>query len=124
MHDFADRLKCDREAAGLTVRQLAQVSGISFSYITKIEKGRYSSGISPAIIQALAKSLEADDLEYLYLSGVVPSPLNSLIAEEKSRYFVRKLLETSPTDAAWESLQAALPPVRPGKKNGSRKTVA
>ena len=106
------------------MRQLAEVSGISFSYITKIEKGRYGSGISPAIIQALAKSLGADDLEYLYLSGVVPSPLNSLIAEEKSRYFVRKLLESSPTDAGWDGLQAALPPVRPSKPSGSKKTVA
>ena len=108
MDAFAKRLRLDREATGLTVRQLADQSGISFSYITKIETGRSGSGISPEIVTAFAKALGRDELEYLYLSGVVPAPLRSLLADERSRAFVRELIGSRPKSDGWDLLEEAL----------------
>ncbi|WP_417377474.1 helix-turn-helix domain-containing protein [Gimesia maris] len=108
MNEFSDRLRKDRKNAGLTVRQLARQSGISFSYITKIETSRVGNGVSPEIVTALAKALQRDELEYLFLSGVVPAPLNALLADEQSRAFVRKLLSSRPRYAGWDRLENAL----------------
>lgn len=136
MGGFADRLREDRESAALTVRQLADRSGISFSYITKIETGRAGSGVSPQIVTALAKALRCDELEYLFLSGSVPTPLNELLTDDKSRSFVRALLDSTPTSVVWDRLQNALADSRGGqsravdtalmspRKETRRKTVA
>lgn len=128
MSAFADRLRADRQNAGLTVRQLADESQISFSYITKIETGRVGSGISAEIVSALAKVLGRDELEYLYLSGVVPAPLKGLLTDARSRSFVRTLLGTRPKRSGWDRLEAALAKSRVAnsvtKKKPRRKSVA
>ena len=108
MDAFAARLRADRENAGLTVRQLADRSRISFSYITKIENARSGKGISPEIVLALAKAVGCDELEYLYLADVVPLPLKELLAGQRSRSFVRALLGATPKPDEWDRLEAAL----------------
>lgn len=108
MNEFADRLRADREKSGLTVRELAELSGISFSYITKIETGRTGNGVSPEIVTAVARALERDELEYLYLSGVVPSPLSNLLSNAQSRTFVRALLSSGQKNVGWDRLQSVL----------------
>ena len=108
MRAFAARLRADRENAGLTVRQLADRSRISFSYITKIENARSGKGISPEIVSALAKAVGCDELEYLYLADVVPLPLKELLADQRSRSFVRALLGATPKHDGWDRLEAAL----------------
>ena len=108
MDAFAIRLKQDRVRHGLTVRQLAVRSGISFSYITKIETGNSGKGISPPVIRSLAASLNADLLEYLYLSNVVPSPFHELLSDSRSREFFRLLLNTGVSGSGWARLQRAL----------------
>jgi transcriptional regulator with XRE-family HTH domain len=124
MTDFADRLRIDRLNAGLTVRQLANVSGISFSYITKIETRKSGNGISAEIIRELAKALGRDELEYLYLSSVIPKPLNALIADDKSRVFIRTLLKRKMDNVVWDRLQAVLKQVQVRNSKPGRKTVA
>lgn len=108
MDAFADRLRADRNRIGLTVRQLADQTGISFSYITKIETGRAGKGISPAIVTTLAESLQSDVLEYLSLSNVVPSPLDQLIADKRSREFLHRLLSLNVNASGWDRLQGVL----------------
>lgn len=128
MNAFAARLRADRENAGLTVRRLADRSQISFSYITKIETGRSGKGISPEIVSGLAKAVGCDELEYLYLADVVPLPLKELLADQRSRSFVRALLEASPKPAGWDRLEAALAESEAeysvSNKNSRRESVA
>lgn len=136
MNAFASRLRADRERVGLTVRQLADQSEISFSYITKIETGRAGKGISPEIVTTLAKALGCDVLEYLFLSDVVPSPLKDLLSDERSRSFVHALLSSQVKPAGWDRLQSALADACDGKstsrghapataqENSRRKSVA
>ena len=108
MASFATRLRTDRVNAGLTVRQLAERSHISFSYITKIETARAGKGISPEVVTTLAKALDKDELDYLHISGVVPAPLSNLLADERSRCFVRALLGSRQTCTGWSRLETAL----------------
>ena len=108
MDSFATRLRTDRENAGLTVRQLADETDISFSYITKIETGRSGKGISPDIVTKLASRLRADVLEYLYLSDVVPPPLKTLLSNPQSRDFVRSILSSPLKKSDWNRLQVAV----------------
>jgi transcriptional regulator with XRE-family HTH domain len=117
MDSFASRLRADRERAGFTVRQLANETGISFSYITKIETGRAGKGVSPDIITALAEKLESDVLEYLFLSDVVPSPLKDLLSSESSRSFLRDLIGSRVKSSGWDRLQNAL------RKSNSKATA-
>jgi transcriptional regulator with XRE-family HTH domain len=111
MEAFANRLRSDRERAGLTIRQLANQSGISFSYISKIETGRSGKGISPNIVTMLAKVLDVDALEYMYLSDVVPSPLKELLSDEQSRHVLHGLLR-SRTINPQPSSRVPLSPIR------------
>ena len=108
MDTFASRLRSDRQRVGLTVQQLADGTGISFSYITKIETGRAGKGISPEIVTTLAKRLDCDVLEYLFLSDVVPAPLNVLLSNERSRSFLRRLLNSPMKASSWDRLQSIL----------------
>lgn len=121
MKKFASRLRADRERACLTVRQLADQSGISFSYITKIETGRAGKGISPEIIGALARTLDVDVLEYLNLSEIVPPPLNDLLSNERSRLFVRELLDSHLKHDGWDCLFQALANSQGGKQASQTK---
>lgn len=125
MAGIGDRLRDDRQAAGLTIRELAHMTGMSFSYITKIETCR-AKGISADKVIDLATALRKDVLEYLSLSGAVPPPLSGLIADRRSRDFLRKLISTSPGSISWmrlqevlDSPQSTLPLVRNGKKRAT-----
>jgi len=128
--NFATKLRIDRELAGLSVRQLADDIGISFSYITKIETGRSGKSISPQIVAKLAARLGVDVLEYLHLSDVVPAPLKELLANEQSRSFLRSVLSSPLKTSDWSRLRIAVaetqasysvaPPKRPNGKNVSK----
>jgi len=120
MASLATRLRADREKAGLTVRELADQAGISFAYVSRIESGGAGRHIAPRIVFSLAKVLGADELEYLYLSKIVPPPLSRILSDARSRSFVRALLKASPKPADWDKLEAALPKSR-GKNPAAKK---
>jgi len=54
------KLKELREEKGLSVRQLAELTGVNYSNISKIESGRYSVGIDilSRITDALGAKIE------------------------------------------------------------------
>ena len=101
---FGLRLRRDREAAGLTVRQLASAADINYSYITKIEKSSSKTGISRSVVRSLAVALDADEFEYLHLSGLVPEPLDALLATSESREFLREVTSQDLSSQDWQAL--------------------
>ena len=119
--EFGLRLRSDREAAGMTVRQLADAASISYSYITKIEAARPASGISVEIVRALAYALGADELEYINLSRVLPKPLRHLLSTPESRLFVRATLKHELSADDWEAVTLCLE--RRVKKASSRQRL-
>lgn len=59
---FAKNLKRFRKENGLTQHQLADICGISFKYIYKLERGRANPSIK--IIDILAKSLGVSPISF------------------------------------------------------------
>lgn len=65
-----------REAAGLSIRQLATLVGLDFSVLSRIEAGKVARP-SPEVLQNLAEVLELDAAELLTFIGVkmtLPEP--------------------------------------------------
>ncbi len=54
-----------RKLKGMTQEQLAAETGISTSYLSKIERGRYPGGVSLNVVLLLARSLEVDAVQLL-----------------------------------------------------------
>jgi transcriptional regulator with XRE-family HTH domain len=74
--DFGRIIKQQRIAAGLTLRKLSDVSGVSSSHLGRIERGeRFPSAY---ILQRIAKPLGFDESELFALAGYLS---NSLSAE-------------------------------------------
>jgi len=73
---LADVIREAREAAGLSIRQLATLVGLDFSVLSRIEAGKVARP-SPEVLQNLADVLELDAAELLAFIGVkmkLPEP--------------------------------------------------
>ena len=72
MNKFGTRIRQLRKEKNLTLRSLAERSGLSYSFIASLEKGRYNP--SRESIYALSNPLDADVKELLKLAGFLPKP--------------------------------------------------
>ncbi len=62
-----------RRVPGLRREEVAYLAGVSVDYYTRLERGN-SKGVSPGIIDAVARALEMDDVEREYLRDLVGGP--------------------------------------------------
>jgi transcriptional regulator with XRE-family HTH domain len=78
-------IAAQREAAGLSQRQLAARAGFNHSFIARLESGDTRAGRTPEHLQRIADALELDVSELLKFLGVTPR------LPEPRAYFRRKL---------------------------------
>jgi transcriptional regulator with XRE-family HTH domain len=100
---FGKRLRELRQKKGLTLRGLAEATGLSFTYLSKVETGKVP--YTPAVdkIRAIAEVLEVDALELLEAADKVPPELGTLASDPSARKFIERAREiASPDD--WEAL--------------------
>jgi transcriptional regulator with XRE-family HTH domain len=83
--DLAQYLRSHREQAGLSIRELARLTGVDVGYIHHLEAGTKRNP-SAEILQRLADVLEADASELLAYIGVKPASVLPAAAV----YFRRK----------------------------------
>lgn len=103
MADFGKRLRQLRLEKGLTLRSLAEASGVDFTYLSKIENGKLGYSPSADTIRAFARALSCDSLELLRLADKVPPELESVTRNAHSRrFFERAEQVASPDD--WKAL--------------------
>ena len=69
MKCLGDRLRTARQAKGLSQRALANLAGITNSYLSKLEGDRADYPPKKDVLAALAHHLDLDPGELLYLSG-------------------------------------------------------
>jgi len=105
---FGQRLRHDRLAAKLSVRQLAASASIDFSYVSKIETGTGPANLSLDVIRSLADALDADQVEYFQLSGLLPDPLNKLVQFDSTREFLQVAAEQPLNEEDWIALNKLL----------------
>lgn len=72
-----------REAAGLTLRRMAQMARVSPAYLSRVERGSVSP--SQSLVRASARALGADPDEFLLLAGRVPADWRKVIAGSPAR---------------------------------------
>lgn len=98
MDKFGDRIRELRKAKGYSLRQLAPLVGVGFSYLSKVERGRLDFDGSPSesLIHRLAGVLETDEDELLLLAHHVPNSISERIFELPDVF--RKLAQCSDRD--------------------------
>ncbi|PID14006.1 hypothetical protein CSV63_14695 [Sporosarcina sp. P34] len=90
MNKFGIRLRKLREQRQMTLRYLADLSNLSYSFIASLEKGRYNP--SRETICALAAALEADKNELLILAGYLPNEtVDQAITSSKSDELAKEI---------------------------------
>jgi transcriptional regulator with XRE-family HTH domain len=84
MNKFGDRIRELRKAKGYSLRQLAPLVGVGFSYLSKVENDKldFEGTASESLIHRLADVLEADEEELLLLARHVPKRIADRIFEQ------------------------------------------
>ncbi len=94
---FAQRILDLRRGASLTQRQLAQLLGIDFTYLSKLENGR-GDPPSEETIKRLAAAVNGDADELLALAGKISVQLRERAAGEKDFAMLLRKLPELPDD--------------------------
>jgi HTH-type transcriptional regulator, competence development regulator len=103
METFGSRLRVLRREKGFTLRQLADLAGLDFTYLSKIENGRVLYTPAADTIRVIAKALGAEPMELLTLANKLPAELESLNSHVQARRFFARAQEiASPDD--WDAL--------------------
>lgn len=100
---FGVRIRELRHQRGMTLRGLAEATGVDFTYLSKIENGRVPYTPAPETIRALATALDCDPLELLRLADKLPPELESMSGTVQARRFLERAREIArPED--WDAL--------------------
>jgi len=103
MSDFGNRLRELRHKKGFTLRQLAELAGVDFTYLSKVENDRVPYTPAADTIRTLARALGVDPLELLQLANKLPQELETFNAHAQARrFFERAQSIASPED--WDAL--------------------
>ena len=117
MAAFGERLRELRRERGFTLRQLADLAGVDFTYLSKVENDRVPYTPSAETIRTLARALGGDPLELLRLANKLPEELEALKSPlQARRFFERAQTIASPED--WDALLDLLE-----KRNARRKAA-
>lgn len=94
---FGDRIRELRTAKGYSLRKLAPLVGVGFSYLSKVENNRLDFDGSPSesLIHRLADVLEADEDELLLLARHLPQCMADRIFEQPELF---RVLASFPAD--------------------------
>jgi transcriptional regulator with XRE-family HTH domain len=86
MQTLGETLKTARIAKGLSARKLAEASGLTHSFISKLESATYDS-VSPDTLMALARALDVGPEDLFTLAGFrLPDALPSFGPYLRARY--------------------------------------
>ncbi len=83
---LGDAIRRARQARGLSIRRLAEMAGVTHSFIAKLEAGRFQT-VSPDNLTALAHALSVAPEDLFALSGyAVPERLPTFGPYLRARY--------------------------------------
>src|SRR5580693_10133784 len=98
METFGSRLRVLRREKGFTLRQLANLASVDFTYLSKVENERVPYTPSVETIRVIAKALGADPMELLTLANKLPAELESLNSHVQARRFFARAQEIASPD--------------------------
>lgn len=85
---FGERVRELRKAKGLTLRDLEELVGVGFTYLSRVETGRLNFGDYPSesLIHKLADALDADEDELLILAEKIPEKIRRRVLERPEAF--------------------------------------
>ncbi len=111
-NSFGTTLREYRRAVGISQRELAERTGLDFSYISKIENGRVPPPAADTIV-LIAKVLGIPAEELLALTGKIPSAVQQTISTNSTaQAFLREAQEMGLTDDEWKQMVKSLKKLR------------
>lgn len=120
-NDFADKLRQKRREAGLSQRRLAELAGVDFSYISKLENGRLPSPAADTICR-FAKILGCPEEELLAAAKKMPAELGGSISSQPSALrFLQEASSLNLSDQDWEQMLGSLRELRTDAKRRKKK---
>ena len=103
MSPFGELLRNLRKEKKVTQRRLAELVGIDFTYISKIENGSMDPPAEDKIVR-IAEVLDVDPDDLILAAKKVPSRFQKLIVENSNvPVFLRKASRLSPDQ--WSKIQ-------------------
>jgi transcriptional regulator with XRE-family HTH domain len=101
---FGETLRERRRAAGLSQRELAERTGLDFSYISKVENGRLPPPAADTVV-AICRVLGAPPEELLALAGKLPSDVQARVGTSPvAQRFLSEADRLALTDEEWERM--------------------
>ena len=79
--DFGELIRQARKNKGYSQRELAKLIGQDFTYLSKLENNRANYAPKEEIIRNLARQLDLDEEELIYLAGRFPHQEEDLLKQ-------------------------------------------
>jgi len=97
---FGERIRELRRRKDLTLRGLAAKVGVGFTYISKIENGKLDFGDCPSesLTRRLAKALEAEENELLFLAKKIPEAVKKRVIQRPDVFGMLASLDNAALD--------------------------
>jgi transcriptional regulator with XRE-family HTH domain len=101
---FGSKLRKLRRDAGVTQRELAERTGLDFSYISKVENDRNQPPAADSIVK-ICEVLEVPPESLLALTGKIPSDVQGSIGSNvAAQEFLRETHRLGLTEGDWRQL--------------------
>ncbi len=93
---FGTRLRRRREEAGFTLRGFAEMIGVSSTYLSQVEQGKYDPPTAERASR-IAELFEEDPDEWIGYAGRVPEDIQNLVREASPQMLelIRSILRLS-----------------------------
>ncbi len=117
MNTFGRRIRNLRQAKRYSLRALAPLVGVGFTYLSKVERGRLDFGEVPSasLIRRLALALDADEVELMLLAHRIPEAISSRIFEQPEAFRQLAECDAATIDRIVEELRFEESPIRVAK---------
>lgn len=85
---FGERVRVLRKTKGMTLRELAPMVGVGFTYLSRVENGKLNYGDYPSesLIHRLADALDGDEDELLILAEKIPDRIRRRVLERPEAF--------------------------------------
>jgi transcriptional regulator with XRE-family HTH domain len=115
---LGQKLRNLRKAANLSLRELGKKVGTDFTYLSKIENDKTDDRPpSEELLKKLAKELNADETELLFLAERIPDEAKQvLLGNRDAVRFLRNIKDKNLPPDFWKRLEKELESQTKGRK--------
>jgi len=109
---FGKKLQSLRRAKGMSQRKLAQLVGVDFSYISKVENDRLPPPAADTI-EKICHEIGVGHDELLGMTNKLPTEVRQMLVESQgARDFMREARVMDLSDKEWQKLAGRLKRIR------------